>query len=89
MIPQFEDHLARIVTAELEKCGNEHLTLTGVASLFGLIRASALIDDVINSIPGRMMLTFPGVHQGGIYRLLDARLGWNYLAVPIPPSEMT
>jgi hypothetical protein len=90
VIPQFEDHLVRSVKAELEKCGDKDLlTLTGVASLFGLIRASALIDDVINSIPGRMMLTFPGVHQGGIYRLLDARLGWNYLAVPIPPSEMT
>jgi hypothetical protein len=87
VIPQFEDHL---VKAEFEKCGdNDLLTLTGVASLLGLIRASALIDDVINSIPGRMMLTFPGVHQGGIYRLLDARLGWNYLAIPIPPSKMT
>ena len=24
----------------------------------------------------------------GIYRLLDARDGWNYLAVPIPSTDM-
>jgi hypothetical protein len=90
IIPQFEDHLVGRVKAELAACNSQDLfTVTGVASLFGLIRASALIDKVANDIPGRMMLTFPGVHQGGIYRLLDARLGWNYLAVPIPPSEMT
>jgi hypothetical protein len=90
VIPQFEDHLVERVRAELAKSTeNDLFTLTGVASLFGLIRASTLIDKVANDIPGRMMLTFPGVHQGGIYRLLDARLGWNYLAVPIPPSEMT
>jgi len=90
VIPQFENHLVERVAAELAKCGgNDLLTLTGIASLFGLIRASALIDKVVNNIPGRMMLTFPGVHQGGIYRLLDARLGWNYLAVPIPPAEVS
>jgi hypothetical protein len=90
VIPQFEDDLVRRVRAELAECSsNDLLTLTGVASLFGLIRASTLMDKVVNNIPGRMMLTFPGVHQGGIYRLLDARLGWNYLAVPIPPAEVT
>jgi hypothetical protein len=35
-----------------------------------------------------MVVTFPGTHQGGIYRLLDARDGWNYHAVPIPPDPL-
>ncbi len=89
VIAQFEDHLAGSIKAELSACGaNDILALTGVASLFGLTRASALIDKIIDAIPGRLLVTFPGVHQGGIYRLLDARDGWNYLAVPIPSTDM-
>jgi hypothetical protein len=62
--------------------------LTGVASLFGLTRVSTLITRVADAIPGRMVVTFPGSYQSGIYRLLDARDGWNYLAVPIPSAEL-
>jgi len=29
---------------------------------------------------------FPGEHEGNSYRLLDARDGWNYLAVPLKPT---
>jgi len=32
-------------------------------------------------------ITFPGLYQGGIYRLLDARDGWNYLGIPIPSND--
>jgi hypothetical protein len=89
VIPQFEEHLADAIKAELASCsGNDILALTGVASLFGLTRASALIDKISGSIPGRLLVTFPGVHQSGIYRLLDARDGWNYLAVPIPSTDL-
>jgi hypothetical protein len=88
VIPQFEEDLVNRVKAELAACGqNDIMVLTGVASLFGITRASALIDKVVTSIPGRMLMTFPGLHQGGIYRLLDARDGWNYLAVPIPSND--
>jgi len=58
-----------------------------IAPRFGLTRASSLIDKVVGNIPGRLLVTFPGVHRGGIYRLLDARDGWNYLAVPIPSTD--
>jgi hypothetical protein len=88
VIPQFEDDLVNRITAELTTCGqNDILVLTGVASLFGLTRASSLIDKVVTSVPGRLLITFPGLYQGGIYRLLDARDGWNYLAVPIPSND--
>jgi len=84
----FEDHLAETIRGELHECGPSHiLALTGIASLFGLTRASSLIDKVVGNIPGRLLVTFPGVHRGGIYRLLDARDGWNYLAVPIPSTD--
>ena len=88
VIPVFEDHLAETIRGELHECGPSHiLALTGIASLFGLTRAAALIDKVVGNIPGRLLVTFPGVHRGGIYRLLDARDGWNYLAVPIPSTD--
>ena len=38
--------------------------------------------------PGRLLLGFPGKHNSGIYRLLDARDSWNYHAVPIPPDSV-
>jgi hypothetical protein len=89
VIPQFEDHLVRSVSEALAACGqNDLLALTGVASLFGLTRVSTLITRVADAIPGRMVVTFPGSYQSGIYRLLDARDGWNYLAVPVPSAEL-
>ncbi|MGH7120786.1 MAG: hypothetical protein ACREFP_17670 [Acetobacteraceae bacterium] len=90
VIPQFEAHLAEAIKAELAGCDSSGiLALTGIASLFGLMRASSLLDKVAGSIPGRLLVTFPGVHRGGIYRLLDARDGWNYLAVPIPSTDVS
>jgi len=37
-------------------------------------------------IAGRLLVFFPGEHEGNSYRLLDARDGWNYLAIPITPK---
>jgi hypothetical protein len=89
VLPDFEAHLIRQLRERLNQCGpNDILALTGVASLFGLIRASTLIAKVADAVPGRLLVTFPGTHQGGIYRLLDARDGWSYLAVPIPSSAI-
>ncbi len=87
VLPDFEAQLIHELKDRLSKCGpNDILALTGAASLFGLMRASTLIGKVADAVPGRLLVTFPGTHQGGIYRLLDARDGWSYLAVPIPSS---
>lgn len=59
------------------------VAVVGLASLFGLIRASKLLRMVDAHIRGRMLVFFPGQHDGSNYRLLDARDGWNYLAIPI------
>ena len=63
------------------------VAISGLASLFGLTSASALFETVTPSIRGRMLVFFPGQHNGPSYRLLDARDGWNYLAVPITAVE--
>jgi hypothetical protein len=59
------------------------VAVQGVACLFGFTRVSLVLKEVVKDIKGRLLLFFPGEYEGGNYRLLDARDGWNYLAVPI------
>ena len=59
------------------------VALSGVASLFGLLRVSDIVVDVQGQIKGRLAVFFPGAYQTNTYRLLDKRDGWNYLALPI------
>lgn len=61
----------------------------GVGSLFGLARVSLLLEKVAPRVRGRVLVFFPGEHDNGNYRLLDARDGWNYLAIPITAQEGT
>jgi hypothetical protein len=62
---------------------NTVVAIVGIGSLFGLTRASALLEKIAAAIKGRLLVFFPGQHDGANYRLLDARDGWNYLAIPI------
>jgi len=55
----------------------------GVACLFGFTRVSLVLKEVVKDIRGRLVVFFPGEYENKNYRLLDARDGWNYLAVPI------
>ena len=74
------------VRAGLEDPGvdeNTVVALLGVGSLFPMARVSELVDRVAPAIRGRLLVLFPGHLDGSNYRLLDARDGWNYLAVPI------
>lgn len=61
------------------------VALLGVGSLFGLARVSSLIEAIKEAVAGRLLVFFPGEHhpENHTYRLLDARDGWNYLAVPL------
>jgi len=59
------------------------VAVQGVACLFGFIRVSLVLKEVVKDIRGRLVVFFPGEHEDNNYRLLDARDGWNYLAVPI------
>jgi BREX protein BrxB len=63
------------------------VAVTGVASLFGFTRVSEVLPLVEPHIQGRLLIFFPGAYEQNNYRLLDARDGWNYLAVPITAQE--
>jgi hypothetical protein len=85
-LDEFASALAAQVIGRLTDSSVDDQTVVavvGLASLFGLTRASALLRAVDASICGRLLVFFPGQHDGSNYRLLDARDGWNYLAVPI------
>jgi hypothetical protein len=83
---EFPRFLADQVRQHLENPAiteNSVVAVYGTASLFGLTQVSRLLHDIESSIKGRLLVFFPGEKTGNNYRLLDARDGWNYLAVPI------
>jgi hypothetical protein len=85
LLPEFTAHVGEAVRQKLGEMGPQDiLAIAGAGALFGLARVSALIESVAPFVPGRLLVFFPGCHEGGAYRLLDARDGWNYRATPIP-----
>lgn len=87
----FFDQLVTDVRAQLSAHGKPDgvVALLGAGALFGLgdaVKVSALLNAVNDAIAGRLFVFFPGEHEGNSYRLLDARDGWNYLAIPITPN---
>lgn len=90
-LPAFFDHLAGDVRDQLRTHDDPEgvVGLLGAGALFGLgdaVKVSALLNAVNDAIAGRLLVFFPGQHEGNCYRLLDARDGWNYLAIPITPN---
>ncbi|CAK0781614.1 DUF1788 domain-containing protein [Gammaproteobacteria bacterium] len=63
------------------------VAVTGLASLFDFIRVSSLIDRVEEGVRGRLLILFPGEYTGNVYRFMDARDGFNYMAIPITATE--
>ncbi len=86
----FLEHVAgrvkEVLTAP-EADENSVVGVYGIASLFGFVRVSELMKEIERDITGRVALFFPGEYENSNYRLLDARDGWNYLAVPITLHE--
>lgn len=82
----FAAHLHNHVLAAMTDAaaGTEDVVaIYGVASLFGFVSASRLIETLAPHVAGRLLIFFPGRFENANYRLLDARDGWNYHAVPI------
>lgn len=75
---QIHDVLTRPEVTE-----NSVVAVFGVGSLFGFTRMSKVLKLVEPDIKGRLVVFFPGHFERSNYRLLDARDGWNYMAVPI------
>jgi Domain of unknown function (DUF1788) len=90
LLDDFAGHVARAVTDMLSSPKADETSVAavyGVGSLFGFVRVSLLLEKVTSHVQGRLLVFFPGEHDNGNYRLLDARDGWNYLAIPITAQE--
>ena len=84
MLAEFTDHVISEIRCSLEKVDDRTIfAVNGIASLFGLTHVSEIVEGVASKISGRLLIFFPGRYDGSVYRLLDARDGWNYLALPI------
>ncbi len=91
-LPVFFADLVAEVCDQLTKYPDDNTVvgLLGAGTLFGLgdeVKVSALLNAANDTIAGRLLVFFPGEHEGNSYRLLDARDGWNYLATPITPKR--
>jgi hypothetical protein len=81
--PDFVADRIRAVLSRSDVGDNSVVAVFGVASLFGFARVSQLLKLIEGDVHGRLVVFFPGQYEQNNYRLLDARDGWNYLAVPI------
>jgi hypothetical protein len=84
----YHDQLVARLRSELEATDDPDgvVALLGAGTQFGLgetVKVSSLVSQATDRIAGRLVVFFPGEHEGNSYRLLDARDGWNYLAIPI------
>jgi hypothetical protein len=61
--------------------------VTGAGSLYGFTHVSSVVSKIEDSIRGRLLLFFPGEYERNLYRFMDARDGFNYMAVPITSNE--
>jgi hypothetical protein len=88
-LDEFKHSVKEIVVEQLQlSTDTDVVAILGVASLFGFMRVSELVKAVKDKVKGRLVVFFPGEYDGNnCYRLLDARDGWNYLAMPITCHE--
>ena len=85
-LSEFADHEAERVRAALtapEVDDGTVVAILGAGALLGLMHVSDLMRRVARDIRGRLLVFFPGQFDNSVYRLLDARDGYDYHAVPI------
>lgn len=91
LLPEYESSVVnsiRQVLSQDEVNEDSVVAILGVACLFGFSKMSAIMQAVTSEIKGRLIVFFPGeLKEGNNYSLLDARDGWNYLAVPITSDD--
>lgn len=90
LLPTFEKDLVVQVRQQIDSLALDAdtvLALSGTSALFGLLRLSNLVRAIEDQVPGRLLVFFPGTYTHAQFRLLDARDGWNYRAVPITATK--
>lgn len=83
---EFPEYIADRIRAVLSRADvttNSVVAVLGIGSLFGFARVSEVLKLVEGDVKGRLVVFFPGQFEQNNYRLLDARDGWNYMAIPI------
>lgn len=83
---EFPDYVAEKLRAALTSEGvseNSVVAVFGAGSLYGFTHVAEVLKRVERDVRGRIVVFFPGTFEQNNYRLLDARDGWNYMAVPI------
>jgi hypothetical protein len=83
---EFTEHVSDRIRSVLRRPDANKMSVVaifGVGSLFGFAHVSQILKQLEPDILGRLVVFFPGTYDQNNYRLLDARDGWNYLAIPI------
>ena len=81
---EFGDWVVHLIHEAAAEVGpGDCLALNGTLGLFGFLRLSNLIEKVAPMVKGRLVVFFPGRYESNTYHFLDARDGWNYLAIPL------
>ena len=84
MESEFADFVADRICNTLRAADEKTVVaVLGAGTLFGFTRVSRVLRLVEAEIKGRLLVFFPGQFEQNNYRLLDARDGWDYMAVPI------
>ena len=84
----FAEDLAQELREQIKASNNTDpsrtvVALLGCGTLFGITSVSNLVRQLADVIEGRLLVFFPGEKDGNIYRLLDAKNGWGYLATAL------
>jgi len=87
-LPEFTESLVATINGILADADdNTVVALQGVATVYGFSHVSEIVAKIANNVQGRLLVLFPGEYENNNYRLLDARPGWNYQAVPITANQ--
>ena len=81
--PEYVADRIRAVLTSPDVTETSVVAVFGAGSLYGFTHVSEVLKGVERDVRGRLVVFFPGTLEQNNYRLLDARDGWNYMAVPI------
>lgn len=78
---------AQVKLVPESKRGSTMFAITGAMELYDFVHVSTLVNAMPPDFPGILLVFFPGEREENTYRFLNARDGWDYLAVPILPES--